>query len=219
MNDEIRQRKESAIWRKLAAGYDGRTLETYREAYCLSIEKTLAVLQSGQRVLEIGCGTGIITLAIASQVGQVVATDLTPEMVAVAQGKAREKGIENIEFRVCDGYHLADADSSFDAVLLFNLLHVVEDPAALLSEAYRLLKPGGCLITATDCYAEPVPWRLRMTLIMQRLLKLTGIVPVMSFFHKQDLYDLIQKAGFTLGETADLHPAPPNHYVFAEKPA
>ena len=218
MDEERRQKKERSIWRKLAKSYDDNTLTAYQDAYRQSIDKVNALLKPGQQVLEIGCGTGIISLGIAPKAGRVVSTDITPEMIAIARAKAREMALDNVIFRVCDGYHQPDADESFDLVLLFNILHVVKYPSTLLAEAKRLLKPGGYLVTATDCGGEPVPGRERVAIFIQRLLKLLGLVPFMRFYRKEELHILIQEAGFNIVETNDLYPAPPNHYVLAEKP-
>ncbi len=179
MNDVTRQEKERSLWDRQAPGYDKRNLKVYKNAYDLSIQKTCAVLSSDQKVLEIGCGTGIISLGITPFVESVVATDISPQMIAVAKSKAESVSISNIEFRVCDGYALPYDDQTFDAVLLFNVLHFVKEPTALLHEAHRLLKPSGYLVSATDCYAEPVPLPFRIGLGIQRLLNLIGIIPFM----------------------------------------
>jgi len=219
VDTETRQKKESAVWNKLAAGYDERTLKTYRRAYELSIEKTAAVLALDQRVLEIGCGTGIIALGIASSVEQVVATDISPEMITVAQEKAAHLEITNVTFHVQDGYALPFDDASFDTVLLFNAIHVVQQPDALLREAHRLLKPSGHLVSATDCLGEPVPFPTRLMLGLQKLLKLLGVIPFMWYYTQEDLCRLFEQCGLEIVETAVLHANPVNAYVLARKPA
>ena len=168
-------------------------------------------------MLEIGCGTGIISLGIASKDSRVVGTDITPEMIAIARAKAREMALDNVTFRICDGYHQPDVDESFDMVLLFNILNVVKDPSVLLAEAGGLLKPGSYLVTAMDCGGEPVPGREKVAIFLQRLLKLFVMVPFMSFYRKEELHTLIEGAGFNIVETDDLYPASPNHYVLADR--
>jgi ubiquinone/menaquinone biosynthesis C-methylase UbiE len=217
VDETTRQRKERRIWDRQAAGYDGRTLRMYRDAYDLSIEKARSVLAPDHEVLEIGCGTGIITLGIAPYVLRVVATDISPEMIAVAKDKAAHALASHVEFQVYDGYSVPYDDGTFDAVLVFNTLHVVKEPAALLREARRLLKPGGYLVSATDCYAEPVPFRVRLMLGAQRLLKLAGAIPFMWYYEKEDLHRLFEEHGFTIEDAAELHPAPVNYYLLARK--
>jgi ubiquinone/menaquinone biosynthesis C-methylase UbiE len=217
MNDAIRQEKERSLWDKQAPGYDRRSLRIYERAYDLSIQKTCAVLSPEHQVLEIGCGTGIITLGIAPCVESVVATDISPQMIAVAENKAEGLAISNVDFRVCDGYSLPYDDQTFDVVLLFNVLHFVKEPTALLGEAHRLLKPSGRLVSVTDCYAEPAPLPIRLMLGMQELLNRLGIIPFMWQYEKRDLHQLFEQCSFVVVETDVLHSAPVNYYLFARK--
>jgi ubiquinone/menaquinone biosynthesis C-methylase UbiE len=217
MNDGTRQEKERSLWDKQAHGYDKRNLKMYEKAYGLAIQKARAVLSPRQRVLEIGCGTGIISLGIASCVESVVATDISPQMIAVAEGKAQSASISNVDFRVCDGYALPYDDQAFDVVLLFNVLHCVKEPSALLRETYRLLKPSGRLVSATDCYAEPVPVPVKLMLGVQKLLNRLGVIPFMWQYEKKDLHQLFERCSFAVVETGVLHPAPVNYYLFAQK--
>ena len=205
------------MWERRATTYDGEMMRTYRDAYARSVDRALAVAQPTSRVLEMGCGTGIIAMGVAPHVAQVIGTDLSPQMIAVAQDKARSQGAANVEFRVADGYSQPFDDASFDVVLLFNLLHVVEQPEALLREARRLLKPAGYLVTATDCYAETPSLKAWSMMVGLRLLKLVGALRVVQFYKQRDLHRLFEQAGLTVAETDVLHPAPVNYYVLARK--
>jgi ubiquinone/menaquinone biosynthesis C-methylase UbiE len=217
MNDVTRQEKERSLWDKQAPGYDKRNLKVYENTYDLSIQKARAVLSPDQEVLEIGCGTGIISLGIAPFVKSVVATDISPEMISIAKGKAESLSITNVEFRVCDGHSLPYDGQAFDVVLLFNVLHFVKEPTALLHEAHRLLKPSGHLVSATDCYAEPVPLPLRIGLGVQKLLNWIGIIPFMWYYKKEDIHQLFEQCSFASVETDVIHPTPVNYYLLARK--
>lgn len=217
VEEATRQKKERAIWDNQASAYDNRVLKMYKNAYDLSIQKVLSVLSPDQQVLEIGCGTGIISLGIAPYVERVIATDISPQMISVARSKAESSSVSNVDFRVCDGYAVPYDDESFDVVLLFNTLHVVKDPAALLHEAYRLLTPAGHLVSATDCYAEPVPFPVRLMLSAQKLLKLVGVTPFMWYCRKEELHQLFEQSAFVIVDSDVLHPAPVNYYLLASK--
>jgi len=219
MDEITRQEKERSVWNKLAAGYDARSLQMFKEAYELSIQEACAVLSAQDRVLEIGCGTGIIALGIATCAKTVVATDISPEMISVAQGKAASQGISNVSFHTHDGYSLPYESQSFDAVLLFNVLHFVKEPSSILQEAHRLLKPSGTLVSATDCYAEPAPIPTRLKLGLQRLLNWVGVIPFAWYYKKEDLHVLFEEHGFSIAETEELHTDPVNYYVCAQKKA
>ena len=219
MDETTRQKKERIIWDKQASGYDTKVLKIYEQAYDLSIQKVRSILSPDQRVLEIGCGTGIISLGIAPYVERVVATDISPQMISVARSKGERLSVSNVDFRVCDGYSLPYDDGAFDVVLLFNTLHVVKEPATLLREAHRLLKPAGWLASATDCYAEPVPFPVRLMLGVQKLLHRVGIISFMWYYEKADIHRLLERCSFAIVDTGVLHPAPVNYYVLACKGA
>ena len=98
-------------------------------------------------VVEFGCGYGHFTIPAAKRVGgKVYALDIDPQMVDVTRRHAEEAGLANVVVEERD--FLADgcgrADGSVGYAVLFNILHV-EEPVALLREAYRALVPGGRL--------------------------------------------------------------------------
>jgi ubiquinone/menaquinone biosynthesis C-methylase UbiE len=98
----------------------------------------LLALQPGERLLIIGCGTGA-DLPLVPEGVRVLATDLTPAMLRQARKRARPEH----ELRVMDGLALDLPDGSFDAAILHMVLEVIPDPARCLSEAARVLRPGG----------------------------------------------------------------------------
>jgi len=103
-------------------------------------------LLPGASVLDMACGPGQPALAAAECVrpaGRVVATDIAPPMLAVAERRAAARGIENIEFRVMDAEELRFADGSFDAVTCAFGLPYCERPVQALAELRRVLRPDG----------------------------------------------------------------------------
>ena len=219
MDQETRQNKERVIWDKLAENYDNRTLITYQKAYNLSIQKVREALTSDMQIIEIGCGTGIISLGIAAEAARVVGTDLSSQMIQIARQKAAEMNISKVEFKVCDGYSQPYKDGCFDMVLLFNIVHLVKEPGALLKEAYRLLNPGGLLLTATDCFAEKVSLKARLYLLVERIMKALGIIPFIWFLNIEDYKELVAANGFEVQQVENLHPVPVNCYIKARKKA
>jgi demethylmenaquinone methyltransferase/2-methoxy-6-polyprenyl-1,4-benzoquinol methylase len=92
----------------------------------------------GRRLADIGGGTGNYALALRREGWQPTVVDRSPEMLALAAAK----GLPVVE---ADAQHLPFADESFDAAMMISMLHHVEDPAAALAEARRILAPGGRL--------------------------------------------------------------------------
>ena len=207
--------RERVLWEKIAANYDKSS--KFEEAYKLSIEKSKKVLESDYRVLEIACGTGIISLGIADKVNSVVGVDISPKMISIAKEKAIRLSVNNADFQIADGYYLQYKDNTFDAILLFNVVHIVKEPDTILTEAYRLLKPNGYLITATDCYSEPVSFLKNINVLVPKIMKQLGIINYLSYFSKKDIISLLKQNKFSIVEDDILHDAPVNYYVLAQK--
>ncbi len=119
-----------------------------------------AALEPGNRVLDLASGIGEPAASAARRIGpggQVVATDLSPVMVAQGRARVRDLGLANIAFRVMDAAEPDLPDGGFDAVLCRWGLMFVPDPAATMKRLYALLKSGGRLAVAVWGPPEEVP--------------------------------------------------------------
>ncbi len=103
----------------------------------------LARERPGARVLDLGCGGGHVTFAVAPHVREVVAYDLSPEMLEVVAGAARERALANVTTRQGVAERLPFADASFEVVMSRYSAHHWRDFSAGLAEASRVLAPGG----------------------------------------------------------------------------
>ncbi len=106
----------------------------------------VAQVKSGMHVLDLASGTGEPALTLAEAVspnGHVMATDLVPEMLAIAEEIARERRLRNISFKQADAEALPFADKTFDAVTCRLGVMFFPDAAKALGEVHRVLKPGG----------------------------------------------------------------------------
>jgi ubiquinone/menaquinone biosynthesis C-methylase UbiE len=133
-------------WGSAAKGWDA-WFEWYERAFAPVIDWCCdaAALAPGMRVLDLACGSGQPALAAAARVapGRVTAIDLAPEMVAVASRRAVERKVSNVEFLEMDAEDLRFPDATFDAVTCSYVLMFCPDPVRAVSEARRVLKPGG----------------------------------------------------------------------------
>jgi ubiquinone/menaquinone biosynthesis C-methylase UbiE/DNA-binding transcriptional ArsR family regulator len=143
-----RQREEQAgaYFRANAAQWD-RIRSLYVEER--EVEAALsALLPAGsiRDLLDIGTGTGRMLEVFAPQVERAVGVDLSREMLAVARVNLERAHLRNCSIRQADMYQLPLATASFDAVVIHQVLHYAERPAAVIAEATRVLRPEGRLV-------------------------------------------------------------------------
>ncbi|MBB4593276.1 bifunctional 2-polyprenyl-6-hydroxyphenol methylase/3-demethylubiquinol 3-O-methyltransferase UbiG [Xanthomonas cannabis] len=104
---------------------------------------------AGARVLDVGCGGGLLSESMARLGAQVTAIDLAPELVKVARLHSLESGVQ-VDYRVQSVEDLAaEQPGSFDAVTCMEMLEHVPDPTAIIRACTSLLKPGGKLFLST----------------------------------------------------------------------
>lgn len=115
-------------------------------------------LKPGMTILDCGCGPGTITLGLAQAIdpGQALGIDIESSMVAQATSRARERGINNVEFRVDDITNLSLPDDSFDLVFASAVLEHLPNPVLGLKEIHRVLKSGGHAVIIKTDWEEPL---------------------------------------------------------------
>ena len=119
----------------------------------------LANDRPGQRILEVGVGTGL-SLPYFRADAQVTGIDVSAEMLAKARRRAERLQLAHVEgLHLMDAEHLAFADNSFDAVLALYVASVVPDPARFAAEMRRVCIPGGTIVLVNHFTSEN--WALR----------------------------------------------------------
>jgi ubiquinone/menaquinone biosynthesis C-methylase UbiE len=108
----------------------------------------MAMLSDGAigRMVDIGTGTGRMIELIGGRAASALGIDRSPEMLRLARVKLAEAGLDHAELRQGDMYALPLADGSADLVILHQVLHFAQHPAAAIAESARLLAPGGRLL-------------------------------------------------------------------------
>lgn len=166
------ERKDNkAFWSRWAARYD-LAISGSKKLYQNITEHVKQVLNRDMTVLELACGTGLLSVKIAPMVKQLEATDFSAEMIEQAKKKPHSS---KLYFSVKDATSLPYAPGSFDAAVVSNALHIMPDPQKALSEIRRVLKNDGMLIAPTFTAAGSFGGRIRI-----RIMELSGF----RVFHK-----------------------------------
>jgi 2-polyprenyl-3-methyl-5-hydroxy-6-metoxy-1,4-benzoquinol methylase len=162
-------------------------------------------LKPGMTVLELGCGTGSFTRELARSGANVIAIDVSPDLLEIA--RANYSG-SNVRYEIQNAYDLRYADAVFDSVVGSSVLHHLEIENAL-RQIYRVLKPGGTIYFTEPNMLNPqiaiqknIPW------IKQQL----GDSPDETAFFRWPLRRLLEKTGYRNVRIAPfdfLHPQTP----------
>jgi 2-polyprenyl-3-methyl-5-hydroxy-6-metoxy-1,4-benzoquinol methylase len=188
-----------------------RSVEDYEH----TLARTLSHLTPEMRVLEMGCGTGTTALRLAPHVKAFVGTDQSSEMIRIARDKAADEH-SNLEFRVLGAAESAQLEEGFDVVMGFNLFHLVPDADAVLADIFKMLKPGGLMISKTPCLMDKAfGWKRFLVAGMLPILKRIGKAPDVGLWRIADVDRRIADAGFETLESGNF-PAI-SRYVVARK--
>lgn len=147
---------------------DARSYDSYAEDYHDCVEKlcepfvkqmvNIACLKPGQRVLDVGTGTGIVanySAKLLKNTGLVIGIDLSEGMLKIAALTAKKSGIANVQFHHMDAENLGLHTESFDSVISMYAIDHFPNAAQSLKEMHRVLKPGGRLVISMGCQIPP----------------------------------------------------------------
>ncbi len=192
-------RNDAQFWDRLARKYAAHPVSD-PAGYERTLERTRHYLRNTDHVLEFGCGTGTTALKLAPAVAHIVATDISPEMIAIGREKAVAENCRTVTFETATPDDNRWDGGSFDAVIGFNVLHLLRNRSACLSNIRRILKPGGYFISKTPCLGD-VNGFLRLAVrLFVFFLGLTGRGPVLIFIRARELERELEAAGFVIVE-------------------
>ncbi len=207
--------KSETMWDRLAKNWDTPGVSLGEDDLRV-IEKTKRYLRPGDTVLDYGCATGSIALEIAKTATAVRGIDLSSKMIEIARRKAVGQKMENIEFAQATIFDESLNKESFDLILAFSLLHLLENPPQAIKRIHQLLKPGGLFIAATPCLGGNgfVSLLIRIPVF---LLSKIGILPPVQFFSVPELETTIANEKFQIVEKESLSAQPVVEYFMAAR--
>jgi ubiquinone/menaquinone biosynthesis C-methylase UbiE len=212
MDAKLQRRVQRYGWDKASAHYERFWAEQLAPAQKLLLD--LASLAPGEQVLDIACGTGLVTFPAARAVGprgRVVGTDLSAEMIKTVTALASQRGVQG-EFARQDAERLEFPDGMFDAVLCALGLMYVPDGLAAVREMHRVLKPGGRAVAAVWGARGNCGWAEIFPIVERRVA--SDVCPLFFLMGSGDvLADTFSLAGFQhveaqrISTTLDYHSA------------
>lgn len=189
-----------AFWNRIARQYAADPIADMA-GYNATLQRVRALLRPEHEVLEVGCGTGSTALSLASGTRHYLATDVAPEMVAIAREKLLAQPTPGLQFEVADARAAPALPRRFDALLAFNALHLLPDLDRSLASLLTALRPGGLFISKTACVGEMnplIPW---LAIPLARLL---GKAPPVLAFKAPQLVEAIERQGLKV-EAVERH--------------
>ena len=204
-------KKSDWFWDWIARRYDKQAQED--EAHDRAVERFAKYIKADGTVLDYACGTGVVSYKIAADVKEVHAIDSSAEMVDVAKERAREREVANVHFARKTIFDETLGRESYDVILAFNILHLLEDVREAVQRASELLKPGGLVVSLTPCLGEAGG-------VLRALLPLISKVGILSYlrtFRISEVKDLMGDGGFQILETAVFKGTIPSCLVVARK--
>lgn len=179
------------FWDKMADGYSKKPVPD-ETVYKIKKELTREYLTPESRVFEFGCGTGTTAISHALYVKDILATDISPEMLSIAKKRAVAAGTQNVTFKQWD----VEADplpgTDYNVVLALSIFHLVNDLPAVLEKCHNMLCDEGVLVSSTGCLADKKNF-LRPIL---GFLKWIGKVPYIAFLNTETFEESLEAAGF-----------------------
>jgi SAM-dependent methyltransferase len=163
------------------------------------VAKTKEYLIANDNVLDFGCATGTKTLELADGIHHIHGLDISTAMINEATKKKSEKGVENVSFSQGDIFNSDLEEVSFDKIVSYGVIHLLDDSERVVQRIHELLKPGGLFISTTACLHDKMALKNRLEFSAYSIIKRLGIFPLhLNIFTYDDVERLILSQKFSL---------------------
>jgi 2-polyprenyl-3-methyl-5-hydroxy-6-metoxy-1,4-benzoquinol methylase len=208
-----RMNKAEKFWDKMADRSDMQA-QKGEQTYLNTVDYIKQYFNRSDIILDYACGTGLFSHELANHVKEIHALDISSKMLEIAKRIAGERNIENIKFIQSTIFDESYSKETFDVVMAFNILHLLEDTQEVIQRINELLKPGGVLISETACLGEK---KVFFSILLTPLRKI-GIFPYANLLKISELEEFITTGNFQIIESKKLDHSPPmSQFIIARK--
>ena len=205
------------FWDKQAARYDDSEKQ-FEPAVKDIIAKTKEFLDADDTVLDFGCATGTKTIELANHISYIHGLDISTEMINEAVKKKNKTTIKNISFSQGTIFRSDLESASFDKIIAYSIIHLLEDSEKVIQRIYELLKPGGLLIAATPCIKDKMAFKNRLQFSAILFLKRLGLFPLyLNRFSSSDIEELIKSRNFSIVKSEKMFYGMTINFIVAKK--
>lgn len=185
-------------WDKQAYRYDKRALNKNSPHYKAYLQHVINTVEDGARLVDLGCGTGLICHAVSDKIKTGTGIDISSGMISMARAKQTQDKGKNLEFIKGDIYHSGLENHTADNTLLCNILEYSQYPEILLLESKRITRPNGLVITATNCYGSLRDIRGIFRSIRIFVARTFKMIPYVRFYTFKNLRRMLETSGMVI---------------------
>jgi ubiquinone/menaquinone biosynthesis C-methylase UbiE len=211
------ENKTQKFWDKQAKRYDSSEVQ-FDPVYKDVISKTRKYLNIADNVLDFGCATGTKTLQLADRTKHIHGLDISTEMINEAIKKKDKANIQNISFSQGTIDKNEFQKASFDKIIAYGIIHLLEDKEKVIQRIYELLKPGGLLISTTACFKDKMAFKNSLEFKAYLFSKRLGILPLhLNKFSTNDVKELMGNHDFQIIEAEKIFYGMTSIFIVARK--
>ena len=209
--------KTQKFWDKQAKRYDYSERQ-FAPVFKEIILQTKNNLTTDDKVLDFGCATGTKTIELADSVKHIHGFDISTEMINEANRKIKESNFKNITFMQGDIFDDNFEIASFDKIISYGVIHLLNDSDKIIRRLYDLLKPNGLFISSTACLKSKMAFKNSLEFNVYRLIKKLGIFPLhLNMFRPEDVEKIITNQGFQIIKTETIFHGITISFIIAKK--
>jgi len=209
--------KTQNFWDKQAKRYDSSEIQ-FNPVYKDVITRTRKYLNIADNVLDFGCATGTKTIQLADGTRHIHGLDISTEMINEAIKKKDKANIQNISFSQGTIYKNDLEKASFDNIIAYGIIHLLEDKDKVIQRIYELLKPGGLFISTTACFRDKMAFKNSLEFKAYLFSKRLGILPLhLNMFSTNDVKELMGNHNFQIIEAEKIFFGITSIFIVAKK--